>query len=604
MLRSVDEAVFWYDQKTNKHEAVVSYVRALDEDQQYVHRANKAHAHLYSNRYEPGMDDGEGQYRSGYAAITENVIASVTDTATSMIAKTRPKAAVMTDGAEWSVQRLARKLDKFLWGMFQSLSLHAKMVAVFRDSCIFGTGCVRVFKHRGRVKVERVLIDDILVDETSVPNSGDGPQQLHQIRTVSKAKLKQLFPKHAEKIDQSCEGVGRRAQYTARSTNNDMVTVIESWKRGPKGRYVMATDKVTLVDEPYEKDHFPHVFFAWSPPLTGFYGQGLAEALIGFQIRLNELNDFIRECQDLVAVPRVLIEAGSRMLPDVVTNEIAAQMFYTGQKPDFFTPTALGPETYNYVERIKSSAFEFAGISKMAAHATRPEGIEAAVALRELSDNQSQRFSIQQQRFEETYLTVGRRILECAKELVTSGKTPAKWMDSQLVKDIDWEMVDFEEERFVLSLQVSSSLNETPAARKQYVIELQQYGVQLRPSEVRKLLAHPDIDQSDAEATAAEEYADWVVDELSESRFIPPDAFEDLNLTFLKCNAAYLNGIMAGAPERILDLFRRRMKLTETLQKKTEQAIMAEQQAAALQAAPQQGVPAQPQAQPPQPQVA
>lgn len=588
-------SVFWYERpKGTKHEQVFAHLRSIDEDQRHIRRSNRAHAHLYSNRYEPGLDDGDGQYRSGYAAITDNIIASVVDTATAMIAKTRPKAAVMTDGAEWSVQRLARKLDKFLWGMFQAVGLHAKMVAMFRDSCVFGMGCVRPMKHKGQIKVERVLIDNILVDEQSVPNSGDLPQQLHQIRTVSKAKLKALFPDHAQQIDESAEGFGRN-QHNIRMTDSDMVAVVESWKLGPGGRYVMATDAVTLIDEPYEKEHFPHVFFSWSPPLTGFYGQGLAEALIGFQIRLNELNDFIRECQDLIAVPRVLIEAGSRLLPDPVTNEIAAQLYYTGAKPDFFTPQALGPETYNYVQTIKTNAFELAGISKMAAHATRPEGIEAGVALRELSDNQSQRFSIQQQRFEETFLTVAERVVELTKELIKSGSNPAKWADSQLVKDIDWDRVDFSEGRFVLQLQVASSLTETPAARKQYVIELQQYGVQLRPSEVRKLLAHPDIEQSDAEATAAEEYADYVVDELSEGRYLPPDALEDLGLGLQKVNAAYLRAVMAKAPDTVLELMRRRMKQTEVLLQRSQPPAPVLPPGADAQG--------QPPALPPQPQV-
>lgn len=554
-MSSVREASFWYLQpQGQKHKQVFSHFQAVEEDQQHIKRQNLAHAHLYSNRYEPGLDISRGAFRSGYAAITENVIQSVVDTATSLIGKSRPKATVLTDGAEWSVQMLARSLDKFLWGMFQSLGVHDKMGLIFRDACIFGTGVLRLCIYRGKLLAERVLIDDILVDERTCPNGGGLPRQLAQTRYVSREKLKELFPEKAEQIDGA--DLGWRRSGESHFTEPDMVLVVEAWHLRPRGRYVMAISTCTLVDEEYDKEHFPHMFYTWSPPLTGFYGQGLAEGLIGYQIRLNELNDFIRECQDKIAVPRYTAHHSSKLFPPEINNEIGAAIYWTEHEPRFVTPQAVGPEIYQYKEQIKAAAFEFAGISKMAAQATRPEGIEAAVALRELSDNQSQRFSIQQQRFEDAHLEVAKRIAELSRELVESGEAPAQWMDQRLVKEIDWSQVDFCANRFVLQVQASSILGLTPAGRLQRVTELMQYGVPVHPQTMRRLLAHPDLELEDRRATSALEDIEWTIDMLLKGVYYPPEPYQDLNLGLERVSAAYLDARRGGCDEELLDLFR------------------------------------------------
>ncbi len=536
-----------------KYKALFAHLNAVEEDQGHIRKQNLAHAHLYSNRYEPGLDCSRGSFRSGYAAVTENVIQSVIDTSVSLIGKSRPKATVLTDGAEWGVHLLARNCDKYLWGMFQGLGIWDKMSNVFRDACIFGTGVLRLFIKDGQILAERVLIDDIIVDERSIPNGCDMPRQLAQLRYITRDRLKELFPDREREIDgadMAWRKIGESYQ-----ADPDTVLVAEAWYLGPKGRYVMCISTCDLVDEAYNEDDFPHIFYRWSPPITGFYGQGLAEALLGFQIRLNELNDFIRECQDKIAVPRVAMHHGSKLLPPEIDNEIGAIMYYTEQKPEFFTPQSVGAEVYEYKEAIKAAAFEFAGISKMAAQATRPEGIEAAVALRELSDNQSQRFSIQQQRYEDAYLDVGKRMLSLSRKLYQSGKAPKHWMDSALVKDIDWKQIDFQKNLFKLSVQASSIMSLTPAGRLQRVTELMQYGVPVHPQTIRRLLAHPDLELEDKRATSALEHVEWVIDNLLKGVYKAPDALMDLNLGLERVTSARLDAERLCAPDSILELF-------------------------------------------------
>lgn len=542
-MESVNEQVWYETDDYEAHDSVFAHVEAVENEQSSVHEANLCHARLYSNREEPGFDGRSNPYRHGWLGkVTENVIQSVVDTATSLIGKSRPKVSYMTDMADWDMQKLARQLERYTLGQFQALNIYDFMPLIFRDACVWGTGVLKMLIHEGEIRAERCLIDDIIVDEAEVP-AGGMPRQVHQIRLVNREVLKARFPDKEDEIQESCEQ--RRDFAVWRQVDPDMVLVIESWYlkagKGKQGRHTMCVDKATLVDEEYDEDYVPFVFYRWSPPLTGFYGQGLAEALMGFQIRINQLNDFIKKCQDLIAVPRVFVEASSKVMKVQLDNTIGAVIPYAGTRPPtFMTPQAVGAEIYQYKEQLKSAAFEFAGISKMAAQATRPEGIEAAVALRELSDNQSQRFLIQQQRYEQAYIDAAKLLLNLSRTLAASGTKPKVWMSDRIVREIDWPSANLDMNRFVLRAMPSSILGDTPAGRIQKVIELAQYGVQLDQNELRRLLDNPDIARADELAIAKEDDLEWTIEELSEGRWHQPEVFQDLARGIEKITAAYL----------------------------------------------------------------
>jgi hypothetical protein len=567
-----DQRGFWFDApKGQKHGPIFSHINAVDREQGDLHLSNIAYAQLYSNRLEPGLggSSNRGPVRAGDdGSVTENVIQSVIDTATSLIGKSRPKVTVLTEGADWDIQELAAQVEKYTWGLFQSLDVYDKMSLIFRDACVFGTGVLKIFNRKGKICIERVLIDEMIVDEQEVP-SGGLPQQMHQVRYVSRRLLKGQYPKLADKID-AAQGM-RRSDSRSSQVDPDMCLVAESYRLpagpGDPGVHVISIETATLLEEVWTKEWYPYVFFDWSPPLTGFYGQGLAEALLGFQIRINELNDFINRCQDLIAVPRVFVDAGSKLMKIQINNEVGVIIPYVGKPPVFSTPQAVSAEVYRYKEQLKAAAFEFAGISKMAAQATRPEGIEAAVALRELSDNQSQRFSIQQQRFESAFMTVGRLLIECAKML---GKdAPKMYMSESYVEEIEWPAIDFDKLRFVLHVSPSSIMSMTPAGRLQKVIELAQYGVPLPPEVMTKLLGHPDLGLEDKRRTSALDDAEWLVSRLKRGEYFAPEGFQNLNLCIERVTSAYLDGRRTKQQPDRLAMMRQWVKAAQEELRKT-----------------------------------
>ncbi len=564
----------WYELPDyEKHQRVFEHVRGIEHVQGDVHEANLCHARLYANREEPGLRSGSrSTWRDGWQGVTENIVQQAIDSATNLIAKSRPKVTVLTDGADWEMQQTARRLDKYVFGMFRALGIHQLMVDVFRDSCIFGTGVLHLFEKDGDIKAERVLIDEIVVDEAQVP-SGEMPQEIHRVKLVSRVMLCKMFPDAELEIEQA--GQGDRVINQFRLNEPNMVLVIESWRLNK--RHTICIDNKTLLDEPYDKDWYPMVFHRFNRPITGFYGQGIAERLLGFQIRLNDMNDFIQKCQDLIAVPTVVMEATGKALP-VITNEIGRVLQYVGggKAPVFHTPEALRPEYYNYKETLKQAALQELGISQQMAHAAPAPGVEAAVAMREATDTQSQRFSTQHQFFEDTHLEVGRKIIDLARGMYRrKGKAPTVYLAERFVETIDWPKADFEKNRFVLQVQASSILSNTPAGRLQQVIELSQYNVPLTPAETRKLLAHPDLEQADRYATSTLDDIEWLIGKLSNGEYYAPEAFQDLALGLELVTAAYLDARRLGAPESILQLFRDWVGAADKEMKKGSQAQAA-----------------------------
>lgn len=580
----MNQRVFWHDEKAvprgKAHEHVFPHVTTVDSEQCELHNNNRDYARLYSNREEPGLNYSlRSTWRPG-DLVTENIIKQVVDTATSLIGKSRPRIRIMSDEAEWDMQQVAQDLEKYLDGMFKTLAVHRKLTRIFRDACVFGTGCLYFGIRKSQIVCERVLIDEIVVDEKECP-AGELPRQLHRVRRVSREVLKRLYPKKAQDIDDSSSSMpSLLAEQAGGNTDPDMVVLIESYHLGPGGRYTACTDKVTLVDEPYAEECYPFVFYHWNPPLTGFYGQGLAEELLGFQIRLNELNDFIQQCQDLVGVPRVAVDAGSKFMKPHLNNEIGAVLPYVGKPPVWMTPPSISGDIYQYKEQLKQAALEFAGISRMAATAARPEGVEHAVAMRELSDNQSQRFSDNQQRFEDGAIECGELVIHLASKLhKSSGKVPYGTMAKDFVKAIDWEKADLKEQQFVLSIQAASIMGETPSGKLQRILELAQYGVQLDQSELRRLLAHPDIGLSDQRANAERDDAEWVCSQLLRGDPEPPEGLQDLELCIDRVKACYLVAKRRGAPEGLLQGMRNWLTEAKRVKDEADKAMAAKQQA-------------------------
>ena len=577
---------WWQSDKDDAHHRVFKAVHTLEESQRDTYERFMRYAWLYDSSRLSGVDAilASGPYPVEQGPVTENVIESVIDTAKALIAKNRPRATFVTDGADFSTQRKARQLELFIEAEFHRTQVYDRGVEAFRDGCVYGTGGVKIFSDEdGRVAVERVVVDEIVLDEEACRVAP--PLDLHQRKFVDRHLLAADFPEFAELIFEAARLDSRREWTSYRQPAPNQVVVVESWRlptgrRGTNpGRHTICIGNATLVDEKYTKDHFPFVFYRWSKRLTGFWGRGLAEILAGTQIRLNKHNRVIGTAQDLIAVPRVLVHQGDANIAVKLTNRVGQIIPYRNAEPKFVVPPAIPPELYQDRVYLKQNAYQITGVSELTAQSKKPSGLDSGAALREYNEIETQRFSIQAQEYEAFFLEIARQYVELAKELYGRRKYTAVWKSHNLIKRIPWKDVDLEEDMYQMSIEASSILSRTPAGRLQGAVELVQNGM-MDPKVALRLLGHPDLERERDIETASIEDIEATIEELLDGVYRSPEPFQDLALGISRVQMAYLKARRDGAPEEILELMRKWMDNAKAImdQAQAPQAAMDQAQ--------------------------
>lgn len=587
---------WWESDEDDLHTELMGHVEALEEAQGYQHELNIRNARLYANSDMLGLDWAlrERDFgRKPLGRVTENVIQSACDTATSMISHRRARATIQTEGGQFSVQQRAKKLEQFLDGVFEYTKFHDTAVDVFRDAVVFGTGFMKIFSDGDKLAVERVIPDEIKVDELEARTGS--PRSMYQVKFVDKYQLADDFPEHAEQIMDAGREQFEHYQAYRRGLDPSTVLVIEAWhlRSGSKhddSCHALIIDGTTLFKKSWPFPYFPFLEYRWSKPVVGFYGQGLSEQLTGIQLRINQLNHFIQRCQDLIAVPRVFVDIGSKNMKMQISNEIGAVIPYRGKPPVFMTPQAVSPEIYQYKESLWRRAYEITGIQQMGATGMKPAGLESAVALREYNDIGTQRFSVQAQRWENLVPEAAHRFIDLAKRIYRGKRKEATvktFNKKRLIEKISWGDVDLDKDVFVISVEAASILSRTPAGRTQQVVELAQGGV-IDQDEARRLLDHPDLRRSMDIQLAAIEDIEAAIEDCLNGDYRPPEPFQDLASGIKRFQMAYLKARRDNAPPEILDLLIRWMEAADYLMKKQqldEQMQLAEMQASAQQQA-------------------
>lgn len=592
-----DYDFYWYRQKGNDLAgSVFAYTRWLENHQSYRADDNERHMRLYGNNEFLGV----GAHRALRAdpstatqnRVTLNVVQSMVDTVVSKVTKNKPRPYFLTDAGNFEQQRRAEKLNKFAEGQFYAANFYAIMSQAFRDATVWGTSAVKIFRSGDEIKTERVFIDEILVDDNEAIYGE--PRQLHQRKWIHKDVLKAKWPSHKGAIDAATNPAD--GQYVQSQQHNDMLLVIESWKlpsskTATDGRHTICVSNHVLLDEKWEKDSFPFVFVRWNTKPLGFFGQGIPEQLTGLQLEINKLLRTIQVSMHLVSVPKVFVEANSKIVTSHLDNKIGGIIKYVGTKPTEGQLGQVPAELFAHVDRLYQRAFEIVGISQLAAQSTKPSGLNSGKALRTFNDLESERFQDVQWRYEQAFLDAAKQMIALAKEIAKdTGNYTVKAPGSGFLSTINWDDVQLEDDQYIMQVFPTNALSNTPSARLQEVQELLQAGF-IAKEDAQKLLDFPDLKAATNLANAGVEDINRQIElMIDRGEYQMPEPFQNLQYGLQKMQQAYLLYRSQGAPDERLELFRRWMSDAKALVDKasaeaqTQQAMA--QQAAAPIAAP------------------
>ena len=571
MHSEINGSRWWLANKNNLYQELFAYVSALDNRQQYRESDNIRYARLYGNYEQIGLGAfNYSRIESSYNVtnrVTLNVIQSLIDTVVSKITKNKPKATFLTSGGDFSLQRKAKKLTKFVEGIYSYTDFYQTAAMAFQDACIFGSGCIKIYIEEGEIKAERVIIDEIKVDD--IESYYGKPRQIHQVKYVEKSVLKAMFPDFELQIDSASYPDAQ--SYGQSATAKDMIKVIESWhlKSGPNsddGKHTICISSATLFEEKYDKDYYPFVFFRWGERPVGFFGQGLCEQLQGIQLEINKILRTIQVSMHLVSVPKLLVEASSKIVSSHLNNRIGGVIKYAGTPPQYAPLGGIPPELFAHLDRLYQRAYEISGVSQLAAQSLKPAGLDSGKALREFNDIETERFMSVGKRYEKAFMEAAEIIIDMAKDLYESeGDYKVKAKDGKFVETISWKDVNMDADKYMMEIFPTSALSSTPAARLADVQDLLSAGF-ISKEEALKLLDFPDLEASlnllNADSTNLEKILETMMDK---GEYFPPEPYQNLENAIRKTQQAYLMFKVQGAPEDRLELLRQYMEDAQNL---------------------------------------
>lgn len=573
--KAVKPSQNWYEEEDGVERArlLMETLREIDSRQSSITNGNRRHAEIYSSYIPVGFSySTPAGYSKPQVQATRNVVRSVCDTATALIGKNLPRPRIVTDGGDWDLQQKAFQLDKFLVGIFKQGRIYPVAQSAFRDSTIFGTGAYILREHtkpEWHVKAHRILIDDLIIDEQECTEEPCPPNYyLRHVMPLNAALDK--YGNTDEQIDALVGACGKTpmAWPGQRNVPKDHVVLVEAWHIGHDGPGVheMACDGCELFNKPWTFSWAPIVVLYWSPPVSGFYGDGVAYRQYGRQRRINYLYRWVQRCQDLIAVPRVWVDATNGPLRVQISNEIGEIVGVRGGPPLFQTPQAVGQEIYKWLDQLEAGGYEDEGISQLSASNQLPQGIESAPAQREYSFKEGQRFAPVSQRWEDAVATeTAMKCLALYKQRYESGNIPkSKWSSRLLVEEIPWDDVDLDTAQYEIRVEASSLQDLSPSGRLQAAIDISQTGW-IPPEEGRRLLMHPDIERTDKKYNAAIEYAEWASAQLMRGQLVRPCEYGDLQLQEDTVKADHQTALTKKAPRRILDAQRDFIRECEAL---------------------------------------
>lgn len=548
---------FWWqeDDATFRGQYLSAAAEALEKDQVGRRNLNLLHARMYNNFEFLGF--GARQYSRGNIAasskITFNVVEAAIDTLAAKIAKHRPRSQTVTDGAKWSEQQKAKRLGRFIDGMFHYANIYAKNDIAFISAGVYGSGGYKVvIDDNKKVNVEHVSIDEILVDEADAKYGK--PRQMIQGKLCHRETLIADYPEHRQAILDAVSPDGVEMQGFG-----DMVQVWEGWhlpsKKGAgDGKHsIVLEGGHELFCEPWKLDRFPFVFYHYKPRLHGFWGQGIAEILTGIQLSLNRLVQSVDEQLRLKTKAMILAPLSARIPPEHFNNRVGNILYYNGNvPPQVVNQNAVASEDYLQIDRLYQKAFQLVGASELSVSAKKPSGLNAGVALREFEDIESERFAKQHQRWDEFHIELAETMLDMVRHF--GGKDyVTRYEHKRYMETITWEDVKHEPGEYGIKMLPSSSLPQTPAARRQSVQEMLSAGFIDKPT-AQKLLDFPDLEAETNLANAARDDVDACIEALLDgSDFEMPDKYTNLDMFIERGTAMLLFARHHKAPEDALE---------------------------------------------------
>lgn len=491
--------------------------------------------------------------------LTFNVVQSAGDAVSAKIAKNRPKPMFLTSGGSYTLQRKAKKLDKFVEGVYYENNAYILGPQIFTDAYVLGDGIIHVFDRDDKVTFERVIAGEMFTDWAE--SIYGEPRQLHRVKNIDREVLLDMFPDKEKEINEASKSDLGDSVNT--ENVSDQLCVVESWhlksgKDAEDGCHTINiyNGKNLFDDTEWDKKRFPFAKLTWSRRLHGYWGQGGAEQVQPIQLEINKILWTMQRSYQLSGSFKIWVKIGSKIVKEHLNNEIGT-IIESDERPEYMVPPIIPPEMYQQLDKLKNAAFEQIGVSQLSANSQKPAGLDSGRALREYNNIETERFMILGQAYEQFFLQLSMLAIDCARDIYASKKSlSVKSPNSKFIQSIDWKDAEISDDDMILQMFPVSSLPNDPSGRMQTIQEWVQAGW-ITPRTAKRIQNFPDLEAVEELDNAKEDYLHMILEKIiDDGEFTPPEPFDDLQLAKELFLNYYAYGKNSGVEEDKLEMLR------------------------------------------------
>ncbi len=537
--------------------------------------------------------------------ITYNAAQNAVETVHAKVCKSRIAPMPLTTGGGYLERHRAKQMGKAIEGVLDDSDGDQIEEDVVMDALVtdHGAGAIQVIEKHDCVKLKHIPVEDVWFDAAEIRQRNppscyyvprDGWDKYVALETFANPGdeypgLVGTAQDRREAILKAAGAYSPRA--AAMGSKSHRVEIFEAWhlpsgpvgeydeeykgedgekktrkkKREHDGRHVVSVvgEDGTLIDEPWDEDHFPILLYTPRKRRRSIWGMSLMRGLIAPQREYEKLTKKIQHQNQKMGVSGWATSKQAELNVREITAGTYAAGFVVeteGERPPTpitTEPVAVG--TYAYADSIPRNMLERHGISTLAAASQLPSGLSDASgkALQVFEDFEDTRLMPYHRERERFKVNLSWIIVCAARRIVDRcGSYKARYRAKKGVEVVDWKDVLMDRESFVLKVFPVSQLSKQPAAKFAQLTELLNKEA-ITVEQFKRLFDLPDLEAENELDTADTDIIDRNMDIMVvEGRYLSPEPFDNLELIIQRGGKFYNLCRQKDVPEDRLQLLR------------------------------------------------
>lgn len=553
------------------HIGVSATVKRLVQDSQPRLWDNTRLMALYANQdllqtsYGTNASVGAQNSRRSMPRQTANLAKVYGDTLAGKLVQSNSKVTPVASNGDWTVHRLAKKLDAALEGEFRRGNLYEVASEIAIDAINTGTGYLHTFCDYDSkcVRFERWFPNEVFIDPLEAAY-GQATIMFRQ-RYIKRENALAWWgsdPEKARIIEAAGPALAPAFSWTLYQTG--MITLYEAWALpmgSRKGRHVLCFSSGCVVDEKWTSPRFPVAVFKAGKNPIGWYGQGILEHVASTQIQLNRVLNIMARSAELGIAPFWVVEGGAEVSLKQISNVEGHIVTSSGPPPQWVTNPPFHPAATQYVEYLRNLISMGYGVNEIEAAGQQGfSRVDSDPALTNLQDMWIVRHYILLKNWSESFfLDVAKRTVDAGRELAEKyGSYPVQGSVRGRPQMLDWnDFKELDDSCYTLQMSTMNYLPTTPSAKFQRVVQLKTEGL-ITPERATGMLAGPpDLDSVTSEISAVDNDIDRIIEELSDGKNADVSGLTDMDQAIPRIRAAGLRAIDNGADDSVVQNFER-----------------------------------------------